>query len=364
MAAYGVEAISESGRRLPVIDRHRDDIGETLRAKGLPVRTDVGLSDFRVDLVIADPNNPEQPLVAVLLDGPNWHARRTVADRDGLPVDVLHNLMHWPAVERIWMPSWLQDRETTIASIQTTVEEAKQRLLRHDVEPDRARREPEVLTLAEAVPRPVASLRIASAPAAPRQPKRHPMIQVFREYVPRLLGDVTALDQISVSMPSASPRVNAAIAAVIEIEAPIHPDRLARLVANSFGLNRVNADRRRTIQRLVPSEFKRETDEQFFWTADVDPEAWRVVRCPSDGASRPVEEVSLVEIGNAMMVVAEQAGGIEAEELKREALNLFGGVRITPTIGSRLDAAVKRALTKGTLRLSITGVITSGGKAI
>jgi hypothetical protein len=361
MAAYGVEAMSEGGRRLPVIDRHRDDIGEALRAEGLPVRTDVGLSDFRVDIVIADPDNPKQPLVAVLLDGPNWRARRTVADRDGLPVDVLHNLMHWPAVERIWMPSWLQEREVIIARIHTTVEEAKQRLLRREVEPDPVRRASDVPKLAESTPRAAAPFRIAGAPSLPSKPKRHPMIQVFQEYVPRLLGDVTALDQISPSTPWASPRVNAAIAEVIGLEAPIHPDRLARLVANSFGLNRVGADRRRTIQRLVPAEFKRETDEQFFWPKDIDPETWRVVRCPSDGASRPVEEVSLVEIGNAMMVVAEQAGGSEAEELKREALNLFGGIRITQTIGSRLDAALNRALAKGLLRQSGSGVIFSGG---
>src|SRR5690606_36069082 len=68
MAAQGVDTVTEGGRRQPVIDRHRDDIANALREAGLPVSTDVGLSDFRVDIVISDPEQPDQPLVAVLLD--------------------------------------------------------------------------------------------------------------------------------------------------------------------------------------------------------------------------------------------------------------------------------------------------------
>jgi len=365
IAARGVEAVAEGGRRLPVIDRHRDDIADALRAEGLRVRTDVGLSDFRVDIVIADLDAPEQPLVAVLLDGPNWHSRKTVADRDGLPVDVLKNLMHWPAVERIWLPGWLRDRESVIARMRETVDEAKQRLLRQEVEPNPARRAPERRKPAEAesAPEPFTFSKIAAAPSSPSQQRRHPMIQTYRPWVPRTLGDISALDQISVyAPPSASPRVRAAIATVVEAEGPILPDRLAKLVASSFGLNRVSTDRRRAIQRLVPTEFRRNTDE-CYWPNGINPETWRVVRRPGDGTSRPIQDVPLIEIGNAMIVAAEQAGGIEAEGLKREALNLLGGRRITQDIKERLDAALKRAVSGGLLRQSDAGLIFVGGGA-
>ena len=362
IAARGVEAVAEGGRRLPVIDRHRDDIAEALRASGLAARTDVGLSDFRVDIVIADPDAPERPLVAVLLDGPNWHSRRTVADRDGLPVDVLKNLMHWPAVERIWLPAWLRDREAVIARVRETVAEAKQRVLRREVEPDPARRVPERLKPVESAPQPVTFAKIASAPPQPPQAKRHPMIQVYRPWTPHIFGDVSALDQMSPSRPSSSPRVNAAIVAVVEAEGPIQPDRLAKLVASSFGLNRVSADRRRAIQRMVPADFKREADE-CFWPRDIDPDTWRVVRRPGEGTSRPIEEVPLLEIGNGMIVVAEQAGGIGDDELRREALNLLGGRRKTEAVDDRLDAALKRALARGVLRQADSGLIFVGGSS-
>jgi hypothetical protein len=269
--------------------------------------------------------------------------------------------MNWPAVERIWLPAWLRDRESILAQVREAIDEAKQRVLRNEVEPDPARRAPERLKPDEAATNGIAYTKIAAAPSSSPQPKRHPSVQPFREYVPRTLGDVSALDQISIAAPSASPRVNAAIAEVIQAEGPIHRDRLARLVGNSFGLNRVSSDRRQTIQRLVAADFRRTADESFFWPAGVDPETWRVVRCPAQGISRPIEEVCLIEIGNAMIVVTQQAGGSGEEELKREALNLLGGRRITEIVELRLKAALKRALAKGLLRQSDGGVISSTG---
>jgi hypothetical protein len=354
MAAHGVEAMNGDGHRQSVIDRHRDDIAAALRAAGLPVDTDVGLSDFRVDLVIADPDAPQQPLVAVLLDGPSWYARRTVADRDGLPIEVLAGLLKWPAVERVWMPEWLQHRSETIARLRKVVGETKRPVV--EPEPVRAAVEPEPVA---PEPRELAPLKsaLAAPPAPPKPtPKRHPMLQTYREWVPRIEGDVSVLDELP--GPSAKTQVRAMVHTVIGAEAPIHPDRLAKVVAGAFGLHRVAEGRRRSIQRVVPSEYRRDDGEGFYWPTDVDPATWRVVRCPVDGESRPIDEVSLIEIGNAMIVIAEQTGGIETDELKREALGLFGGRRMTAGIEARLDAALDRAVQKGSLVLS-AGLIRS-----
>lgn len=134
MAHRGVDTITQGGRRNAVIDRHRDDIAAALREEGFVVRADVGLSDFRVDLVIADLDEPEKPLLAVLLDGPEWFGRRTVADRDGLPVEVLSKLLHWPGVERVWLPEWLGQRDATVARLRDAAAAAKQRKVAPPVE--------------------------------------------------------------------------------------------------------------------------------------------------------------------------------------------------------------------------------------
>ncbi|WP_081865953.1 DUF4011 domain-containing protein [Blastococcus sp. URHD0036] len=114
LAATGPDALPRDARPLTTLDRHREEIADALRGRGLDVRTDVGLSEFRIDLSVSAPEAPDAPVVAVLLDGPAWARRRTVGDRDGLPVEVLGGMLRWPAVERIWLPSWLRDREAVL----------------------------------------------------------------------------------------------------------------------------------------------------------------------------------------------------------------------------------------------------------
>jgi hypothetical protein len=265
--------------------------------------------------------------------------------------------MHWPAVERVWLPEWLNHRVDTLARLRKAVVDAKEELARPRPEPIPVTRIDQP-TRATPEPTMIATLRTAPvSPPAPVAPRAHPNVKRFDEWVAPWDGDKGVLDALWSE--SAKIRVTGLIRAAVEVEAPIHRDRLAKAVAGAFGLGRVNDDRKLSIQRLVPQEFGRKADPEFYWPAGVEPDSWRIVRRPREGSSRPLEDVSLVEIGNAMIVVAEQSGGIAADELKREALNMFGGKRITPAIGARLDDALKRALANGVVRQSPSGVVTA-----
>ncbi|MET1008195.1 MAG: AAA domain-containing protein, partial [Propionibacteriaceae bacterium] len=117
MAAHGpgvLTSLLSRPRRPSPLDRHREQLAEVLRERGLVVSTNIGLSDFRIDLTLAQATAPDQPRVAVLLDGPGWAGRGTVGDRDGLPVEVLSRMMRWPAVERVWLPAWIADPEPIV----------------------------------------------------------------------------------------------------------------------------------------------------------------------------------------------------------------------------------------------------------
>ena len=61
LAAQGTDVLPRDARSAAVVDRHREDIAAALRERGLVVRTDVGLSEFRVDLSISRPVDPETP---------------------------------------------------------------------------------------------------------------------------------------------------------------------------------------------------------------------------------------------------------------------------------------------------------------
>lgn len=364
LAAHGVEAVTDDGRRMPHIDRHRDDIAAELRLAGYAVRTDVGLSDFRVDISIADADEPERPLVAVLLDGENWRARQTVADRDGLPVDVLKGLMRWPGVERVWLPEWLHGREQTLARLRQSADRAREEA-NADIEFPAKEQPPREMSHEPTTDNAPASLStIRSAPSARTQPRvdpldRHPDVVEYREWTPKSSGWISDLDDL----PSAHARrkVQGAINDAIATEGPIHSVRLAKLVASSFGLERVAQARAAAILRCVPAELKRANGERaFLWPAEVNPETWRLARRAVPGTQRDVDHVPLVELANAMRVVAGLAGGMTDSEVKREALALFGGRRLTAAISARLDEALAYGLSTGRLERADSGHVMDG----
>lgn len=376
LARSGAQAETDDPNREPVRDRHRDDIAAELRLRGFAVSTDVGLSDFRVDISIAAPDDPAQPLVAVLLDGEGWRSRRTVADRDGLPVDVLRGLMKWPGVERVWMPEWLDDREGTLDRLARAVDEARADLhLRETaVPPERDAGYPgpgatstssaridtsgeKVLEPAEGGALDSALVRgLAPVAAAPLSGElRHPNLREFTAWVPARRGSVETLDRLPA--PAATASVVTLLREVIQAEGPIHKMRLAKLVAEAFGLSRVAAARAQSILNCLPTEYVRTGEKSCAWPAGVDPAEWRIARRSRVGDGRNIDHVPLDEIANGMAIVAELGGGMHEDELKREALRLFGGIRMTEGVVARMNQGLERGLTTGRLERSASGVL-------
>lgn len=124
LARLGPDEYARRSPRLPEPDDHREQIAARLREAGAVVSTDVGLSDFRIDLVLAPRHDPGAPSLAVLLDGKGWAARGTVYDRDVLPRSVLSGLMGWPGVERVWLPDWVADPQGVVDRLMGRLAEA------------------------------------------------------------------------------------------------------------------------------------------------------------------------------------------------------------------------------------------------
>lgn len=355
LAARGTESMHDDTQRRTLADRHRDDIAEELRAVGYTVTTDVGLSDFRIDIVVDHPEHPGQPLLAVLLDGENWRARRTVADRDSLPIDVLKDLMHWPGVERVWLPEWMQDRSGTIDRLAHAISEAKAGRLATDSEANSAATSQQhPPPTPQPTPPPAAAVALGDAlppfrdqPGSPPAPVRSSLIQDYVEFQPSPQGDRSVLDALPGKR--ASSRVARSATAAIDAEGPIQRDRLARLTAAAFGLSRVNDERKHAIWQALKAEGHKPDAEGFYWPAGLKPHEWPYARVPGTGRSRPLEEISLVEIANAMRIVAEQSAGLDAEEITRDTLNLFGGRRRTESVRDRLTSALATAVQRGVL---------------
>jgi hypothetical protein len=104
-------------------DRMRKQILSALRDAGLNAVEEVGLSDFKVDIAIYDPKDNTKAVLGILLDGDRWNSRETVSDRDCLSVSLLRDRMGWPAIERIWLASWLRNASDEVLRIKSVYEE-------------------------------------------------------------------------------------------------------------------------------------------------------------------------------------------------------------------------------------------------
>lgn len=397
LAGRGAETLGSGGAGTRRVDRHREGVAQALRDRGLVVATEVGLSEFRVDISVAKPEDPGQPLLAILLDGESWRDRETVSDRDGLPVEVLANLMQWPGVERVWLPEWLTDQEGTLDRLTLALEAADARwqaIILAETEHAEAARDREfvihpaetdvddpgapvepapsreidlddelarigaggealaVRSWAEpvsadreslAAPAMVGANSVAASPRG--SPPEEGELGAYTPWEPRVCGDVDVLNLLPQGR--ARSQVTDVIEEIVEAEGPILAEQLGRLVGEAFGLGRVAKLRQEAIGRCVPKDLQRTEWDQFIWPRGTEPETYRRARLPADGERRDLDHVSLYEITNVMTDAVQRAGGIGREDLQRHTLAAFGGKRMTGGITARLDAAVAHAVANG-----------------
>ncbi|WP_100350241.1 AAA domain-containing protein [Luteimicrobium subarcticum] len=361
--------VPEVPGRAAVRDRHRDEVAAALRGAGLHVMSDVGLSDFRLDLVLSRPESPERVVLPVLLDGPSWQQRQTVSDRDVLPVEVLRNLMGWPAVARIWWPMWLQNRDEVVQHVLAEFERAAASLEAlapqgpgsdpvppaqpaDDSSEDDSPEGPRVpvvspLPPSGAVPAwlsptpAVAGSAIASssttAPPVTVPDDASPVgATVFVPAASTVVGDLEVLD--SLPQRRAVAAVREQILDIVQSEGPVELGRLVRIVGRRFGLQTVRANRVAAIQQVVPRvQVRKSRHGDFVWPQGVDPATWTGYRSADADMSRTLDEVAPEEIANAIRALVRDGRGTTDEELLRATAEVFGIVRLGANVRTRLE---------------------------
>jgi hypothetical protein len=358
------------------IDRHAEQIADALRAAGCTVQTEVGLSEFRIDLAVAAPGRGEVATLAVRLDGPVWAARTTTGDRDGAPVSVLSSIMGWPGVARVWLPAWLTDPEGVVRELvdravasaemprsvaevsasttwqtyeqpaEGTAEPSDPESETEEPDPDAA--DPEVDGDAGPAGELVDSAAEPEAPPADLEP------YVESEPGPFPSSVLERMDHD----PRARREVVEVMRQIVEESGPISVERLGRRLVKAYGRTRLVDHRLAQLRALLPDDVRRDREDGFCWPRTRDPLDWTGFRVSADVKARPLPDIALLEIVNAMAYVAGQAMGIGTDELYRQTYKLFGGNRLTEPVRSRLADALRVGVARERL-VDRAGVITA-----
>ena len=275
LRAYLEQARSGSApRALPAsrsaVDLHRNEIAERLRDTGLEVSVGVGHSSFEIDLVLGASGRPG---VAVLLDGPGWDRRKSVMDRDLLPVDVL-GTMGWERVERVWMPEWVADPDAVVTRL---VEAAggpppQEPSAQEPEEPASSEEpgQPEEPTSSDAE---AGAVTADEGPDEPRSAQEEPAGVMgsaapgpidYRQWRPA--GELPAeiLDRAAQDGAARAQVVEVA-RSICAVESPITRHRLIVKVCRAFGLSRINAEREAQVRNILGESFAYIDEHDFVW---------------------------------------------------------------------------------------------------
>jgi hypothetical protein len=323
--------------REPHPDRMRKLVLTALKDAGLNAVEEVGLSDFKVDIAIYDPKDSTKAVLGILLDGPRWNARETVSDRDCLSVSLLRDRMGWPAIERIWLASWLRNPADEVQRIKDVVES----VLKSGATPvKKAQKKIEV--------EPIFTTLNSDEVEDGENPIDR-LLQEVDEWIPMypaVIADKKYLDYLYDQ--GVQKAVNEIAVQLTDSEGPVSPGRLAKFVAGCFGLERVVTNRVDAINGLPYPGQKRDA-EGFLFPKGETHLTFSLWRRGTEYSARHIQDVSLTEISNAMKSICAVAHGIRPEQLNKEVSRLFGITKVSAATNQRLDLARTFGLKNGRL---------------
>ncbi|KAF3885004.1 MULTISPECIES: DUF4011 domain-containing protein [Nostocales] len=101
-----------------------EDVYHTLVHQGYTIRTQVGCSDYRIDLAVVNNNRPGEFLLGIECDGASYHSSPTARDRDRLRQQVLERL-GWK-IHRIWSTDWFRNKPVQVRLLIERIEQLQQ----------------------------------------------------------------------------------------------------------------------------------------------------------------------------------------------------------------------------------------------
>ncbi len=370
---------AKNGRVLVNINRNLrrtapDGIGrlicEHLREKGFEVRQNIGRSDFRIDVGVVHPKDPNRYLLGILLDGENYRSALTVRDREVARVNVLQNL-EWH-VHRLWSVDWWDDRTRELEKIDAAIQNAL-----NDENPSGGfddsgngtdgPNSPDLPDLPDCPNRQNASddlnpldapysQDVSEPPAPSDAPSSANSVELRFGKVATVFYEVTKLEEMtetkdSFYRSSTDDTIFAQMNAVLQKEAPIEKDVFYRRISSAWGFGRFGSRiETRLAEILKRLEFQQTEVEDcvFLWTNAQNPEefqTFRPAKTQSDGRDAqdfPPQELAALAVEKMNSLI-----GIEQNDLITE-INKFMGFSSSASswVALGIDWAVKKGRLK------------------
>lgn len=114
-------AMNKTQQQIKYFDSEFEElVHDRLESLGYTVETQVGYSNYRIDLAIVHPNDPSRYILGIECDGAMFHSAKSVRERDVIRQQFLER-RGW-VIDRIWSRNWWRNPEKEIARIKERVD--------------------------------------------------------------------------------------------------------------------------------------------------------------------------------------------------------------------------------------------------
>lgn len=319
-----------------------DSIRQRLLDRGYETAALVGRSEYRVDIAVIDPRDPDRYLLGILLDGASYRAAKTARDREIGQIGVLRGL-GWNVL-RVWAMDWWDNSDKEIDRILKELEQLK------------SMRPEEQLSEKEEVDR--LFLEIPPLDEVEEETEEDTSVYTLCDYraqIPR----VQNLDTDAILTGSHDEDLRERIRSVLAVEAPISESLLTKRILQGYGITRAGLRLQGKLSAIYASLQLEKTvcDGQiFYWSDAALPDTFRLIRKNGDGVNRrEIRDVAIEEAVNAICRVLIDQFTMMTGDLIAEAAGLLGFTRMGTVVEARMRSALTFAQKNGKIVQATNG---------
>ena len=294
-AQQGIAALEKHSENVEVDSPFEEAVCGFLRSKGYDVETQVGCSEFRIDMAVRDSVRKDRFVLGIECDGRTYHNSRTARERDRLRQAVLED-MGWN-LYRIWSTDWIKDPKIEEEKLVNAVEKALGHIVVEE-EPPVLKSGGDAGTEALEIEEEIEPEEVSDTGYGFEVYQRtYPLRLVDEEGMARDIGDVV-LD-------------------IVSLEQPIHFEEFCRRIAPAFGRQKVTSVVRDEARGVLLHRLDGQVleDEAGFLRLKDFEEVKVRVPDPEDFYLRPVTAICDAELALAMKTVARHSFGMTPENL-------------------------------------------------
>lgn len=318
-------------------------IAAEIAKHGFTVHTEVGCSEYKIDLAVVHPDHPEEYILAILTDGRNYHQANTSKDREIIQVEVLGSL-GWN-IHKIWSAEWWEKPERVINGVLEAIRLANEKR--------------KIKAIEAVVTTPV--IKNPTIPVYDEPLKRAHIDPIIARSNPIAAGvsvyQVTELGHTNISIQDdfftegSKDKIKGQILKVLALESPISRNLLSKRIISSWGINRMStklSDHFQTLFAELGLVYSSDLVKHVFWKKEHDPEAYIGYRTAgSDLQKRDAEDLPVLEVANGLHAILSNQISLPEAELIREGAKLFGYSRVGNNVEIVMRLGLKKAIEKG-----------------